>query len=109
MRLTCLACATGYEIPEGGDPRLLACPACAAPQAANFVYERAVRFTSAEHPRYADACRAAREGRFDDALAALAEALRAGMDLDLAVGDPALARLRADPRWPDFVRKAAAS
>jgi hypothetical protein len=96
-------------VPEGADPRRLACPKCGAPQAANFVYERAVRFLPAENASYAAACAAAREGRIDDALAALERALREGMDLDLAVGDPALANLRADARWPAFVRKAAAS
>lgn len=109
MRMSCLSCAHGYEVPEGADPRKLACPNCGAAQAANFVYERAVRFQSAEQPRYLAACAAAREGKLDEAFAALEEALRAGAELDLAAGDPALARLRSDPRWPALVRKAAAS
>jgi len=109
MRMSCLVCSHAYEVTEGTDPRQLACPKCGAPQAANFVYERAVRFQSAEQPSYLAACAAAREGKLDVAFASLEEALLAGVELDLAAGDPALARLRSDPRWPALVRKAAAS
>ncbi len=94
MKITCLACRHTYEVPEGTDVRRLACPACRAPQAANFVYERSVRFEEVDDPRYAALCEAVRAGRLDEAFAILPE-----VDRDRASNDPALAPLRADPRW----------
>jgi hypothetical protein len=94
MKVTCLACRHGYDVPEGTDVRRLACPACKAPQAANFLYERSVRFEAVDDPSYAALCEAVRAGRLDEAFALLP-----AVDRERAADDPALAPLRADPRW----------
>jgi len=94
MKLTCLSCRHLYEVPEGTDVRRLACPACRAPQAANFVYERSVRFEAVDDPRYAALCAAVAGGRLDEAFAILPD-----VDRERASIDPQLAPMRADPRW----------
>ena len=94
MKISCLVCRHAYEVPEGTDVRRLACPACRAPQAANFLYERSVRFEAVDDPRYAALVEAVRAGRLDEAFALLPK-----VDRDRASMDPALAPLRADPRW----------
>jgi hypothetical protein len=94
MKISCLQCAHAYEVPEGTDVRRLACPSCKAPQAANFLYERSVRFEAVDDPRYAELVEAARAGRLDDAFRLLP-----AVDRERAADDPALAPLRADPRW----------
>lgn len=92
MKLSCLVCRHAYEVPEGTDVRRLACPACKAPQAANFLYERSVRFEPVDS--YAALVEAVRAGRLGEAFALLPD-----VDRDRASTDPALAPLRADPRW----------
>ena len=67
MKITCLVCRHAYEVPEGTDVRRLACPACKAPQAANFLYERSVRFEPVDDPRYAALVEAVRAGKLDEA------------------------------------------
>lgn len=94
MKVTCLVCRHAYEVPEGSDVRRLACPACKAPQAANFLYERSVRFETVDDPRYAALVEAVKAGRLDEAFKILPE-----VDRELASDDPALAPLRADKRW----------
>ena len=94
MKLSCLVCRHAYEVPEGTDVRRLVCPACKTPQAANFLYERSVRFEPVDDPRYAALVEAVRAGKMDEAFALLPD-----VDRDRASVDPALAPLRADPRW----------
>lgn len=94
MKITCLACRHGYEVAEGTDVHRLACPRCAVPQAANFLYERSVRFEAVDDPAYAALCDAVRAGRLDEAFALLPTT-----DRERASMDPQLAPLRADPRW----------
>ena len=94
MKISCLVCLHAYEVPEGTDVRRLACPACKAPQAANFLYERSVRFEAVDDPRYASLVEAVRAGRLDEAFDLLPK-----VDRERASMDPALAPLRADPRW----------
>lgn len=94
MKISCLACNHAYDVAEGADVRRLACPACRAPQAANFLYERSVRFEAVDDPRYAALVEAVRAGRLDEAFAILPD-----VDRERAAADPQLAPLRADPRW----------
>ena len=100
MKLTCLSCAHGFEVKEGDPLNGLVCPKCRVPIANHFPHAKSVRFENADSPAYARACNHARRGETDAALAALEEALLAGFDPELAASDPALARLRSDPRWP---------
>ena len=106
MQVTCLSCGHAYEIPEGTDVRKLVCARCGTPQAANYIYERSVRFEAVGGEPYALAARLAREGRLDEAFAALEKAVAAGFsDVEAASNDPALARLRTDPRWAAVFRR----
>src|SRR5687768_10575739 len=100
MKLTCLSCSHLFEVKEGDPLQGLKCPKCGVPIADHFPHAKSVRFESAENPAYARACELARRGEIEPALAALEEALRSGFDPELAGSDPALAKLRADPRWP---------
>ena len=56
-------------------------------------------------PAYDRACGHARLGEKDAALAALEEALRSGIDLELVDSDPALGKLRSDPRFTALVKR----
>jgi hypothetical protein len=64
-----------------------------------------MRFESLESRAYATACERARAGDPDAALAALEEALVAGMDLEIVDSDPALGKLRPDPRYAALLKK----
>jgi hypothetical protein len=105
VKITCLHCAHLYEIPEGTNLAGLVCPQCATPASAHFTHEKFVRFENVEDPAYARACELARKGDLDAAFATLEEALKAGSDRERADSDPALARLRADPRWKPLLAR----
>ena len=106
MQVTCLSCGHAYEVAEGTDVRKLACARCGTPQAANYIYERSVRFEAVGDDHYALAALRAREGRLDEAFAALEKAVASGFsDAEAAANDPALARLRSDPRWAALFRR----
>jgi predicted RNA-binding Zn-ribbon protein involved in translation (DUF1610 family) len=100
MKLACLSCARVVEVPEGGDPASLRCPACGAVRGEHFAHAKSVRFESAAHPDHERAVAALARGELDAAFASLAEALKGGFDPELLAHDPALAKLRSDPRWP---------
>jgi hypothetical protein len=71
--------------------------------------ERAVALGGEPGTRYNLACARARSGEIDAALAALAGAIDAGFaDTRLLAEDADLAPLRADPRFAELVRRAAA-
>ena len=90
VRITCWKCGSGYEVADGADLRGVTCPRCKNPPT-NY-------FKALDNAAYDRACVHARRGEKDQALAALEEALKSGVDLELVDSDPALARLRADPR-----------
>ena len=97
VTITCWNCGTGYPVAEGADVRRAACPACKNPPT-NY-------FQSVGNEAYDRACDLARRGDKDAALAALDEALRGGVDLEIVDSDPALGKLRADPRFAPLVKK----
>ncbi len=97
LTITCWKCGAGYDVAEGADLRGVACPRCQNPPT-NY-------FQAVGGPAYDRACDFARRGEKDAALAALEEALRAGVDLEIVDSDPALARLRSDPRFAPLVNK----
>lgn len=105
MRISCLHCGHPYEVPEGTNLQGAACPNCGTLRTANFMQAQVLRFEPVEVPAYAKACERARAGDRDAALAALEEALRAGMDLEIVDSDPAMGTLRGDPRFGALVKR----
>ena len=97
VRITCWKCGSGYDVPCGGDVRAVRCPQCQNPPT-NY-------FKSIENPAYDRACGHAKLGDKDAALAALEEALKSGVDLELVDSDPALGKLRSDPRFVALVKR----
>lgn len=97
MLITCWKCGRGYEVSDGADLRGVTCPACKNPPTNYFV--------PVGGPAYDRACELARKGDKDAALAALEEALRGGIDREIVDSDPALGKLRSDPRYAALVRK----
>jgi hypothetical protein len=77
--------------------RGVTCPSCHNPPT-NY-------FQTVSSPAYDRACDHARRGEKDAALVALEEALKNGMDLEIVDSDPALAKLRSDPRWTPLLKK----
>jgi hypothetical protein len=105
MNVTCLHCSKEYAVPEGSSLQGVACPQCGTPQASHFTHAKSIRFESLEQPAYSRACEHARRGEKDAALADLEEALQAGVDLELVDSDPALGKLRGDPRFARLVKR----
>jgi len=105
MNVSCLRCSKEYEVPEGSSLQGVVCPQCGAAQAENFTHAQSIQFESREQPAYARACEHARRGEKDAALADLEEALQAGFDLELVDSDPALGKLRGDPRFALLVKR----
>jgi hypothetical protein len=104
VTIACLSCGREYDVPEGTDLRGVACPSCRTPAAADFTHEKMLRFEAVESEPYARACEHARRGEADRAFAALEEAVRGGYDdVERIAADPALAGLRADPRFRRLV------
>jgi hypothetical protein len=100
MKLSCLQCGAPYEVAEGTDLQRVACARCGAPQSNAFTYAKTLRFEPAGADSVAVARACAARGQPDRAFEALEEALRAGYDDASAMErDPALAPLRADPRF----------
>ena len=97
MKITCWACGTVYEVSEGMDLRGVTCPQCKNPPT-NY-------FQNVGTPAYDRACDHARRGEKDAALAALEEALKGGIDLEIVDSDPALGKLRSDSRFAPLVKK----
>jgi hypothetical protein len=97
MKITCWKCGQSYEAGEGMDMRGVTCPQCKNPPT-NY-------FKALDNAAYDRACAHARRGENDAALAALEEALRGGVDLELLDSDPALRSLRKDPRFAPLVKK----
>ncbi len=105
VKLGCLNCAHAYEVPEGSLLDGATCPKCGAARADNFIQAKFVRFESAAHPAHERAVAHARRGEIDAALDGVAEALRDGFDPELLRNDPALAKVRADPRFAALFRR----
>jgi predicted nucleic acid-binding Zn-ribbon protein len=105
VKVSCLACGHAWDVAEGALLGGTRCAKCGVAREDHFAQARFVRFESASDPAHERAVTAARAGRLDEAFAALEEALRAGFDPELAAADPALARLRSDPRWPRLFRR----
>ena len=97
VRITCWNCGGGYDVADGGDLRAVRCPQCKNPPT-NY-------FKDVSTPAYDRACDLARRGEKDAALAALEEALKGGIDLEIVDSDPALGKLRSDPRFAPLVKK----
>ena len=97
VTITCWNCGTGYEVGCGADVRAVRCPRCQNPPT-NY-------FKSLSNPAYDRACGHAKLGDKDAALTALEEALKSGVDLELVDSDPALGKLRSDPRFVALVKK----
>ena len=97
VRITCWKCGTGYDVACGADVRAVRCPQCQNPPT-NY-------FKSIENPAYDRACGHARLGEKYAALVALEEALQKGVDLELVDSDPALGKLRSDPRFLALMKK----
>jgi hypothetical protein len=97
VRITCWKCGNGYEVADGADLRGVACPGCKNPPT-NY-------FKALDNPAYDRACDHARRGEKDAALAALEEALQGGVDLELVDRDPALGKLRSDPRYAPLLKR----
>ena len=106
MKIACLSCGHVHEVAEGTDLRGVLCPKCKAPPAAHFPHEKMLRFEAVESATYARVCEHAGRGEVDAALAALEEALRGGYDDFERIGaDPALGRVRADPRFRELMNR----
>lgn len=105
VKLSCLRCAHDYEVPEGSPLDGATCPKCGAARADNFIQAKFVRFESAAHPAHERAVAHARLGEIDAALDGVAEALRDGFDPEFLRNDPALAKVRADPRFAALFRR----
>lgn len=97
MLITCWKCGQGYEVADGAELRGVSCPTCKNPPANYFV--------PIGGPAYDRACELARKGDKDGALAALEDALVAGVDLEIVDSDPALGKLRSDARFVALVGK----
>ena len=97
ITITCWKCGSGYAVADGADLRGVVCPQCKNPPT-NYFQE----LTNASYDK---ACQHARRGEKDAALAALEEALKSGVDLELVDSDPALGKLRSDPRFAPLVKK----
>ena len=97
VKITCWKCGTGYDVADGADLRAVKCPQCGNPPTNTFELVGS--------PAYDRACDLARRGEKDAALAALEEALKGGIDLELVDNDPALGKLRSDPRFAPLVKK----
>lgn len=97
VRITCWKCGTGFDIACGADVRAVRCPQCNNPPT-NY-------FRTIGNEAYDRACGHAKLGEKDAALAALEEALKGGVDLELVDSDPALGKLRSDPRFVALVKK----
>jgi hypothetical protein len=95
--ITCWKCGRGYDVADGADLRGVRCPACQNPPT-NF-------FVAVGGPAYDRACAQAKAGDPDGALAALEEALKGGVDPELADSDPALKTLRRDARYRPLVQR----
>jgi hypothetical protein len=87
----------GYDVADGAELRGVNCPSCHNPPT-NY-------FKSVDCPAYDRACNHARRGEKDAALAALEEALKNGMDLEIVDSDPALGKFRSDPRLTALLNK----
>jgi len=97
IKITCWKCGTGYDVACGADVRGVRCPQCQNPPT-NY-------FKSIDNPAYDRAVGHARLGEKDAALAALEEALKSGVDIELVDSDPGLGKLRSDPRFAPLVKK----
>jgi hypothetical protein len=97
VTITCWNCGAAYDVADGADLRGVTCPSCKNP-AAHY-------FQNVSTPAYDRACQHAHRGEKDAALAALEEALRGGLDLEIVDSDPALGNLRSDPRFASLVTK----
>lgn len=95
LTITCWKCGAAYEAAE--DMRGVTCPRCKNPPT-NY-------FRSLDNEAYDRACEMAKRGDADGALAALEEALKGGVDLEIVDSDPALAKLRTDPRFAPLVKR----
>lgn len=97
VAITCWNCGGSYEVADGADLRGVTCPRCKNPPT-NY-------FRKLGSPDYDRACEQARRGEKEAALASLEAALKAGVDLELVDSDPALAKLRSDPRYAPLVKR----
>ncbi len=97
VTITCWKCGAGYGVADGADLRGVTCPQCKNPPT-NY-------FQNVSSPAYDRACDHARRGEKDAALLALEEALKGGVDLEIVDSDPALGKLRSDPRFAPLVKK----
>jgi hypothetical protein len=105
VKVSCLACGHAWDVAEGAALGGTRCARCGVAREDHFAQARFVRFEDASNAAHERAVAAAKAGRHDEAFAALEEALGAGFDPELAAADPALARLRPDPRWPALFRR----
>ena len=97
VTITCWKCGAGYDVADGADLRGVKCPSCKNPPT-NY-------FQAVGTPAYDRACLHARRGEKDAALGALEEALKGGVDLEIVDSDPALGKLRSDPRFALLLKK----
>jgi phage FluMu protein Com len=97
VTITCWKCGTGYDVADGADLRAVKCPQCKNPPTNTF--------QSLENAAYDRACDHARRGEKDAALTALEEALKSGVDLEIVDSDPALGKLRSDPRFAPLLKR----